>query len=211
MTKTKKISTSKKNLKGFTFVEVIYTMFVLAAVMVAVAGIHSSLTKSYRKTALTQKDLEQAQYALNLMAKVLRTSFVTAPLPVSPATNVPSSAYIIVYDKSRDKCVRFQFDSYKLKTASANAVGGNEKEKIDNCKTSPPAVMSLEEITNTHVNAGYFDVTPTVLDEDDRIESTGKVTTVMNICPSSGCATSPPVIIQSTVSLRQHKEISPAF
>lgn len=178
---------------GFTFVEVIVTMFVLVAVMAAVAGIHSGLTKSNRKAVLAQRDLEQAQYALNLMAKTIRTSAIKVPaVYTSNATN------IVVFDKSRGaagECVRFQFDSTdnRLKTGSS-AIAETA------CAT---AAISVGDMTGAYVSAGVFEVMPS-----DSINAVvGKVTIAMRICPTSACTDE--ARLQTTVSLRGYKEVAP--
>lgn len=200
----KKNFSIQKNKKGFTFVEVMIVMFVLVGVMMAATGIFSSMTKSYRKAALTQQDLEQAQFALNLMSKVLRTSFIK--VPSAAASNATD---IIVYDKSQGRCVRFQFTGNKLRKVSVTPTGTNDKERMQNCDSGTSGIDSLTEVTNTYVGAGYFKLVPTVVNSDDEVVSLGKVTISMSICPASGCAASLPVMIQSTVSHRIYKEIAP--
>lgn len=202
MTKAKKItggSTStmevepprdKKNPKGYTFVEIIVTMFVFVVVMVAVAGIHSSLTKTNRKAVLTQRDLEQAQYALNLMAKTIRTSSIVTSCATPPCTRQD----LVVFDNSRssNRCVKYSLNANTIETGTADSA---TKEACES------ATIALAEMIGTYVDSLNFYVTSPIAG------SIGKVTIVMRICSTSACTDE--ARLQTTVSLRKYKELAP--
>ncbi|KKR20860.1 MAG: hypothetical protein UT50_C0015G0013 [Candidatus Moranbacteria bacterium GW2011_GWA2_39_41] len=109
-----------KNHKGFSLVEVLMATFVFAVIMVGVAGTFSSSMFGYRNAKNVQKDLEQAQFAMNLMAKTIRTSSVS---------NFSSNNDLKSYDYSQGKCIEYEFDNTNkiLKYGTSGAVS------LDDC------------------------------------------------------------------------------
>lgn len=91
----------EENKKGFTLIEVLVSMFVFAIVMLATISIFAQIMSNYRYTRETQRALEDAQFAMNRIAKVLRTSTVVSS----------STSQIIAYDYSQGKCVRYALNS----------------------------------------------------------------------------------------------------
>ncbi len=90
--------------RGFTLLEVVVALFLFTLMMMAVAMILASGFKNYREGRLLAQNAEDAQVALNSIAKVLRTSTVKS----SDNSNASS---IEVYDYSQSKCVRYSFSS----------------------------------------------------------------------------------------------------
>jgi Tfp pilus assembly protein PilW len=68
-----------KKSKGLSLLEVMVSMGVFSLMMVSVAGIFSSSIASYRFNKVIERDLENAQFVMNDIAKQLRTSTVVDP------------------------------------------------------------------------------------------------------------------------------------
>lgn len=108
---------AQKIKKGFTLLEVLVAISIFSVVLTGVSGIFSNFVKNYKSTKIVQRNLENAQFAVNQMAKILRTSKL-----VSPVNNPVSSQAVEVYDYSQNLCFRFEFTGGNInkQTASAN-------------------------------------------------------------------------------------------
>lgn len=170
---------------GFTLLEVVMALFIFSVVMFAVAGIFASSFKSYREGRLIAHNLEEAQSALNSIAKVLRTSTVKNS----------SSTSIEVYDFSQRRCVQYSVSSGNLNVRFGNVTADPDAA----CAYSTTAIKMLDG----YVSAASFDTDPT----DDSPNTVGKVTLSLTIRPSS-LATSidRDVQIQTTLSFRDYAQ-----
>ncbi len=139
----------KKAYKGLTLIEVLVALFVFAIIMVAASQIFAKAFSGYRNTRATQRDVENAQYALNLITKELRTSTVVGPLnPPFPRR----SNYVKFYDHSQGKCFYYRINSSSLQVASATVSGG-----IPECRSRNFTTFST---ISTGAVTGSFRVTP---------------------------------------------------
>ncbi|MFA5777503.1 MAG: prepilin-type N-terminal cleavage/methylation domain-containing protein [Parcubacteria group bacterium] len=192
-----------RNKKGFSLLEVMTAMFIFVLVMMAVSISFSSLFGGYSSAKSIQKDLESAQYSMNLMAKSLRTSSIVDP-------NSPGNvSRIIFYNYSEKKCVSYRFNEGKLQMAEVDdpndgISGSTFSEKRDWCST-----VTFSEYSNLvakNVNSLSFYVVPS--DDTAGSEVLGKVTISIEICASSGCSSAKKDVarIQTSVSLRTYKE-----
>lgn len=180
---------SKKN-KGFSLVEIIVAMFIFVIMMTATVAFFGKSMFSYRSARAIQKDLESAQFAMNLVAKSLRTSTVFGS---GITTDVK------IFDYSQGKCIEYKFESSALKYSWGVPAGANDEEKKINCPTTS---MSAPQSITAGTVTGLFNVVPT------SSGVVGKVTISMKVCPETGCSGNPKdeAKIQSTVSLRDYKE-----
>lgn len=151
---TKKI----KNKKGFTLLEVVIAMFVFVLVMMASTATFARAFRAYGDAKDIQENMENAQYAMNLMAKTFRTSSVMDS----------GSNYVEVYDYSQEKCFNYSFSGTELVRAEGS---GSDP---DNCSTSGSAIMTSGDVT------GVFDV-----EESEEDVSVGKITVSMTITKGS--------------------------
>jgi len=197
--KSKNIKTKKAmpiGRQGFTLIEVIVAVFIFALAASAASGIFVKMIQSYRYTKVVQRDLESAQYAMNLITKTLRTSSIvncSSGFPNCPGT----SAWIRVYDYSRDECRMYSFNDNRL------------EERIPD----PPIVITdpsdcsggiyggpaLSKSLTTGNVSGSFDAT--VSSDVSGSEVMGKATISMTV-KSGNRDTN----IQSSVSLRDYSE-----
>lgn len=187
-----------KTCKGFTFLEVIVAVAIFSLLMVAVSGIFGNAFKSYRNTQAIQKDMENAQFAMNQVAKILRESEIVD----SNATN-PSN-FVTIYDPSQGICIKYRFNSDKLQSASKSA----GVVSASDCELPSWNPSSFSDITSGYVT-GNFGVVKS--DPDNKI--VGRITVSMEVCATAGCSGSSKdrARIQTTVSLRSAAVINTSF
>jgi hypothetical protein len=88
-------------------------LFVFLIIMLSLSGTFTQSFAGYKNTRAVQKDVENAQFALNLMAKELRTSTV-----VSASGPHPSVKF---YDHSKSICFEYKIE---------DDGNGNNKKKL---------------------------------------------------------------------------------
>lgn len=189
-----------KNKKGFSFIEIIIAIFIFSLMMISVAGIFSNSFGGYRSARVIQKDLEDAQFIMNQMAKILRTSSISNP------GSLPASS-IIVFDYSQNKCFKYQRTSDKkisigsvdpplVETPPSSARIEFEKDTAAWCKDKS---FSLEPMAAFHIeNTAPFYV---ISSSDGEL---GKVTISLSICQNASSCSKDQINIQSSVSLRDY-------
>ncbi|MBI2439217.1 MAG: type II secretion system protein [Candidatus Moranbacteria bacterium] len=173
--------------KGFTLVEVTVALAVFTILMSAVAGIFSSAFSGYRFARGTQKDLEAAQFAINTLAKELRTSTIVAS----------SASHVKFFDYSRGKCVRYEFVGSGLYTRQMTS------PDVTTCAaTGIPSASTM--VVTTGTVSGSFSVVMSTQSP----KGIGKVTVSMDICDHDcGNPTAHHARIQSTSSLRDYEYV----
>jgi prepilin-type N-terminal cleavage/methylation domain-containing protein len=183
--KKRKIFFSRK--QGFSLLELMIAIFIFSLIMVSSSTFFGRSIQTYKNVRSTQRDLENAQYVMNLMAKTLRTSTIK----FSDASN------IVIYDYSRiaDACIQYSFSSNRIQSRSADVTK-------DDCTTSAP-FNSFSDLSNVYVNNASFSVIPS---SDSPSKVLGKATISMEICATSGCTGTEKdkARIQSSVSLRDY-------
>jgi prepilin-type N-terminal cleavage/methylation domain-containing protein len=171
----------KTSFRGFTLIEVIVSLFIFSIMMVVVSQVFASAFSGYRSTRAIQRDIDNAQYSLNIIAKELRTSSV-----VNPASgNLVNSSFVQFFDHSQSKCFRYRISGGNLQVASANVA--------DVAACSGATLSTFTNITTGVIN-GSFRVTPST----SAPAHVGKVTVSLDISEGS----THHARIQTTVSLR---------
>ena len=167
----------RKKEKGFTLIEVLVATFVFVIVMSSVSQIFVSAFTAYRREKIIQNNLENAQFAMNTMAKELRGSSIVS----SGASSV-------------------KFYNYGEKTCYSYSITGGELRTIKQSSadfiTCQNATLTLATVVVKDVTAGSFVVTPSALNT-----TVGKVTLSLQV----GSVGKNPVNIQTTVSLRDYE------
>jgi prepilin-type N-terminal cleavage/methylation domain-containing protein len=176
----------KKNKRGFTLLEVMVAVSIFALLMAASSTIFANAFKAYRNARAIQKDLENAQYTMNLMAKTIRTSSVMSL----------GSDNIDIYDYSQDKCIRYKLSVNKIITGSSTPSPSGDKSQ---CIFSASNELSNISVENLSFSGSSSKKTPSIV---------GKVTISMKICATLGCSgrEKDAVQIQTSVSLRDYSE-----
>lgn len=172
------------------------TIFVI--VMVAVVAVFAKSFQAYRDASAIQKDMERAQYAMNLMMKSIRGSDIV------DYDDISNNPYIRIYDYSRNsnKCI-----DYKYELASREIISGFIDVERSNCTPTSSIINTYTLVDD--VESMSFYVVPTDLIGPPPV--IGRVTISMEICESAGCSglVRDRVRIQSTVSLRQDTLLLP--
>ncbi len=110
----------KRILRGYTFLEVMISVSLFLIMTAAVSASFTSGFSAYRDARAIQKNLETAQFAVNTLAKSLRTSsIVRTSAPLGTANFYRG---IIFYDYSQDRCFEYAIDtnSHQLKARWAS-------------------------------------------------------------------------------------------
>ncbi len=177
--------------RGFTLIEVLVSVFVFLIVMTAVTNTFTNGFSSYKNTKIAQKNLEDAQFALNLMAKELRTSTV-----VSPGSTLPQPV-ITFYDYSQLLCVRYRIDAFRNLQRGSISVAASDI--ASDCTTAiADSSFGMKNMNAGNINYGRFLITPSVTGATPRF---GKVTVTLDINQNG---TTQHAYIQTTVSLRDY-------
>lgn len=190
-----------KNKKGTSFIEIIIAVFIFSLLMTVVSMIFLSIFSGYKNAKVIQADLENAQYAINLMSKSLRTSSIVSCDGNSSCS--PNSSYsgVRIYDYSQRKCISYVFRNNTIEHSSASAPANSVDPKTWCLNYSLPSYNKLISNNNTR---GLFYATQSVSGS-----GVGRITISTEICATTNCSGSEKdkVRIQSTVSLRDYGEI----
>lgn len=172
----------KKITKGFTLIEVMVALFTFLLIMSAASQIFTKAFAGYKDTKAVQRDTENAQYALSVMAKELRTSSI-----VNPSGSLVSSQSVRFYDYSQGVCFQYRINASELQVARASASGAGS------CAS---ASLGTYTAVTTGTVSGRFIVTPSTTSP----KSVGKITLSLDISEGS----SHTAHIQTTASLRDY-------
>lgn len=167
----------RKTCRGLTLIEIVVALFVFTLMMATTAQIFAKTFASYRSTRAIQRDIDNAQYSINVMAKELRTSTV-----VSTGGSVQSVQF---FDHSQGKCFRYRLNGGSLQVASVTVA--------DSVACGTASFSSFTTIT-TGVITGSFQVDPSTLTP----KHVGQVTVALDISEGS----THHARIQTSVSLR---------
>lgn len=171
---------------GFTLIEVIVSLSAFTIIMLAVVAIFGSAFVSYRETRSLQHNLESAQFAMNTMAKELRTSSVLS------SSGAGSNIDIRFYDYSQNKCIRYLVMTNRLNKYSAVVAGSDPNARRGNCTVSAFGGVSAQVLVEDVVESSASSVP-----SDDSPRTVGRVTVRLRIGTTVNNQT-----IQSSVSLR---------
>ena len=181
--------------KGFTLAETLIAVFIFALLVVMISGTFSSFFKAYISERKSQKDLENAQYALNLMEKTIRTSVVyTSAGPMSPQLdfNGVDTHTIRMFDDSQGKCVAYWWDAANKEMMIDNF--NSTTSDITGCGfDSSLAASNFSPLTSNDIVAVSVSGIPS------QTGAAGQVTVALTVQDSAGLA---PMHLQMTSSLR---------
>jgi len=183
----------KNKKKGFTLVEIIIAVSIFSMVMISLAGIFSSSIKGYRIAKATQKDLEDAQFIINQMVKILRTSSVDFG---------STSSELKIYDYSLSRCYRYRFEGNKIQISFIpDSLPADTPNPIGWCNDNEGNFSAYKDMANFYVKEGHF--FSIYSRKDTGNEKLGKVTVSMELCQDSECLEDR-IRIQSSASLRDY-------
>lgn len=174
--------------------EMIVAIFVFSLIMTTTMATFVGMTSSRKKVKAIQLDVEDARYAIELMAKTLRTSSVISP-------NALDVQDIRAYNYSEGMCVEYKFNSTTNKLQSWSGAPNTEGE-MSTC--SWPASTSLNDMTNGNIGDVHFAIVKT------GTTTVGKVIIAVKVCYGNDCTAAGDVTtIQTAVSLRDYNEVTP--
>ena len=171
--------------------EAVVALFIFSMIMLAVTYIFGSATGAYRNAKVLQRNLENAQHAMNQVGKTVRTSKVF--------TTSGSTIGVYDYSKGGDAgCLRYRFTGGKLLRQGGTATDPNTDQVT--CSYSG----TEEEMVSNGVDGEFFVVQS---EKGGGVTSpvVGRVTMSARICESATCSGAifeGETIIQTTVSLR---------
>jgi|SRR6185369_4115304 len=181
----------KKNSAGFTLIEVLISLFIFGILMIATSQIFASSFRGYRYTRAVQKDVETAQFAMNLLAKELRTSsIVYTSVGQAPTSGTVDTTWVKFFDYSRNKCVRYDILNNSLQV--------KEDDMPDYATCLATGITHAYTTLTTGNVAGHFLVQSSDISSSPK--RVGKVTIYLDINESS----THQAHIQTTVSLRDY-------
>jgi len=179
---------------GFSLLEVVLAVFIFSLIAVGITTYFANITLANQNTKRLQQNLEDTRFAMNRIAKVLRTSVVINP-------NVQT---IRVYDYSQSSCIEYAFSSGGMNERIAALPVGTVNEKVW-CATGNPSFSAWSALVSASGNAVFEGRFFVVSSEDTSPnERAGRV--VMNARIQRGNNES---TMQTTVSLRNYEEVYP--
>jgi prepilin-type N-terminal cleavage/methylation domain-containing protein len=186
----KKTSTDKQ---GFTLIELLLAVFIFSLVMITAVFLFVRFVTFQKRATGIQQNMENARYAMELMAKTIRTSSVVSC--AGAATCPPTAESIELYDYSQNKCVRYYKQDNKIWSGSIS----NDRAECDS--------ITAYGITGTSIVNNYIDnLTFRAIKTDAAAFQVGKVTMSVEVCSTDFCsgAENDRATLQTTVSLRDY-------
>ncbi|MFA5986221.1 MAG: prepilin-type N-terminal cleavage/methylation domain-containing protein [Parcubacteria group bacterium] len=183
--------------KGFTLIELMVSIFIFLIIMTAIVGIFARQIQAYRNARVSQNDLENAQFAMNYMAKTLRTATVLGrnnedlrdPAQFASAQGntddfsllrIDGSNKLVLYDFSQELCMRFYFatgegragskyDDSALWVESMVGIGFDQIEECTKDATYVPSSpdYKLERLTSGYVTGKFWTAPTRYMDQLD--------------------------------------------
>lgn len=185
--------------KGFTLIEMIIAIGTFSVMSVAIAGSFSSGFSSYRDTRELQRNVETAQYALNTLEKLLRTSTVVSPA----GTNLQS---ITFYEYSSSRCFQYSIVSVASSSELVARWFSTSPPPAGACVVGASGFSAAAPVTSGYV-AGGFKVVPSDTDAggDGDPKEMGRVTVNLSVKANSSATLMSR--IQTTASLRDYSNV----
>lgn len=191
----------KISYKGFTLIESVVALFVFLIIMLALSSTFTQSFTGYKNARAVQRDVENAQFALNLMAKELRTSTVVSPDAPAPT----GTKTVKFYDHSQGKCFQYNIDatnktlqmrSMSVPDPPSSVTSNKDVWRVNYCKNNNISVSYAT--LSTGVSDGKFIVKNSTNSPGSL--SLGKITTSLQISEGPKHKAN----VQTTSSLRDY-------
>lgn len=183
--KGKKNKSSKIFKKGFSLIEALISVLIFSLAVVMMIGSFANLLREYNDAKRAQRNVENAQYVMNLMAKSIRTSVILAP------ATFPNMTTFDTLDYTQNQCIRYIYDGVNDRLRIGKTSDVNPQE-ITDCTWGS---LVIEDLTDSVIRNAYIDATPSVP------SAPGRVTISLEVEKRSDSGDVFP--IQMSVSLRQ--------
>jgi Tfp pilus assembly protein PilW len=183
----KKLKKIKKNYlqkkKGFTLVETLVAMLLFTLIVVMVSGVFMTFLKNYVVVRNLQRSTESAQFAMNLMAKTIRTSQVANLIQERGATQLD------LFDFSQNVCLRYASTADTITVTFTDDIN---PVSITDCHFVPASLHATQQITAPEVAvSGSFTIVPSIG------PNLGAVSIILTAAEGNAA-----LLMQTTVSLR---------
>jgi len=167
--------------KGFSLVEMLVAMFIFSLVIGIVSQIFTQAFVGYREQKRLQSNIESAQFAINTIAKELRTASVVS----AGGGNLSSIEF---FDYSQSTCFLYSFSGNQL----------TEQKKSENSVSDCDGLYGgATTVLIDGINVdGHFNITKSVLNT-----TIGRVTIFISL----GETDKPQTRLQTSVSLRDYE------
>lgn len=186
-----------KKERGFSFLEIMVSVFIFSLMMTTISITFSNLFKNYRNSRAIQTNLENAQFIINSMAKSLRTSSIVSS----------TSSSIKFYNYSDGNCFSYKFEDNSLQVASVS-ISSEDYPTVELRKEQCDSALLAYSDVLSNVNDVNFEIIPSSQGTPNIM---GKVTILIDVCavPGSECSESvhDRSKIQSSVSLRDYSSV----
>ncbi|MDP1884729.1 MAG: prepilin-type N-terminal cleavage/methylation domain-containing protein [Candidatus Moranbacteria bacterium] len=166
------LKNGKNKYKGFSLMEMVVAIFVFSLVMTTATAVFVKVAGARKKVKAIQKDVEDARFAMEQMAKTLRTSTI---MYVKPLAGVSHSQDIQVYDNSQGRCVEYRISNQKIQSRTGASSDSNDDGKVDSCSF---VNVPFGDMVGANVGDLKFDV----VKSDGSANKIGKVTISAHIC-----------------------------
>jgi prepilin-type N-terminal cleavage/methylation domain-containing protein len=170
--------------KGFTLLELLISVAILAILMMAVTEIFTRSFGSFRASRELESNIADAQFLMNLLSKEFRTSTV-----IIPASSNDNTSTVKFFEYSKQECQQYRFNA-----STSSIEVARQNTDFSGCNT----VSNLTGFTEVNVGGvtGSFAVVPST-------QSTPRVGKITMTIVFDGEATAP-VVLQTTTSLRDY-------
>jgi len=170
-----------KSYKGFSLPEMLVAMFIFSLVIGIVSQIFTQAFIGYREQKRLQSDIESAQFAINTIAKELRTASISSF----------SATSLTFMDYSQQKCFLYNYDSStKIFTVKSKVLISSDFNDCNGGIYPDPVTLVSDPSLIVRFNGTSSVFSTTV----------GRVTIFLSL--SSGATTTR---LQTSVSLRDYK------
>lgn len=188
--------------KGFTLIEVLVSTFIFVIIVSGVIIIFSRQSASFNHLREQHRNIENAQFALNYMAKILRTSGVAAV--TDGVSSVPNSGQTLyVYNFSQpESCFRFSTRGGTISVTQATPNG----RSVPSCMEDSRYDVDDEVDLTTGFVSGFFVARETLREDPDTAINEmqmGLITMSLRV-QDSATSSGKPTVLQTSVSLRDY-------
>ena len=178
--------------------EMVISIGVFAIMATVISDSFASGFFSYKNSRDLQKNIESSQYAMNTMAKSLRTSTI-----IDPSSSTDQAQEVIFYDYSSSRCFWYRFNGGLLQArwnSASNASDPTASKNECNATFINKSSVDWNTLTGGFVTGQFF-VTPSSPGPSPAAR-VGRVTLFVTVKASSESKFSSQ--IQTTVSLRDY-------
>lgn len=177
--------------RGYTLLEIVSALAVFSVIMLGITQTLGQGVVSYRETKRTQVNLEAAQFALNLIAKELRTSSVV------DSSVTAATSRIEFYDYSQSRCIQYILDEGSGQITRRSAVYASVDPNQNRTDCSNHVFGGASQV----VFSGLLDQNMSIVISDPATPDphVGRVTFVITVGSNANATT-----VQTSISFRDY-------